>query len=317
MVLGIQKLTGASGPVDVALPPFTATGINKPAGTMMFFTLPKWPDQGGDLQEGPVQNDSAIGDLGANKQWLRGTPMPWRISFWIRVPTGGGGNVFTLKNPGYLFLGPNNTDSFAVNVTETGISLSDNQGYNLSRSLDLNKENTGWHHIWIEYDRDQSGGDRRLYVDGRNRGWDTSTYVGPGGDPTGDGYGEFSIGGARTSRQVGVNQVITLNSLANEYDLCHLGIWGTGVSLSQVYPFYDPGDTGKLSGSYQQNNDPTPYPSIWCELDFNDNSATPIKGYSLEGRDQTFIPTADPATIFDAAGNMSTAGTGGAISAAS
>lgn len=305
MVLGIQKLTGASGPVEVAKPNFVSTGINKAKNIVAYHTLPSWPDDGGSLDEGPVQNDSAIGDLGAIKQWLRGTPMPWRISFWIKVPAGGGGNIFTLKNPGYLFLGPNNTDQFAVNVTETGISLTDNQGYNLSRTLDLNKENTGWHHIWIEYDRDQSGGDRKLYVDGRNRGWDTSTYVGPGGRPTGDGYGEFSIGGARTSTQVGVEQVISYNSVSNSFCLAHLGIWATGVSLSQVYPFYDPGDTGKLSGTYQQNDNPTPYPSIWCELDLDDQLAEPIKGYSLQGRGDTFDPTADPTTIFDAAGLLS------------
>ena len=307
MVLGIQKLSGASGPVDVLLPNFAANGINKPAGKVLYQTLPWWPDDGGSIVEGPLQdsNPFTIGE-GTGATWARGTRMPWTISFWIRVPSGGGGVVFTLNNPGYRFLGTNNTSSFQVTVTENTISLADNQGYTLSRSINLNKENTGWHHIWMVYDRDPNE-NRLLYVDGRNVGWSTSTSTTTG---IGDGYAEFAIGGNRISQQVGVTQVISLQSVANEYDICHLGIWGSGNStLSKFYPFYDPGSTGALTGTWNFPGTSGPYPSLWCEFNYS-TGWNVTKGYTLEGRGSTFDTTDTPANIFDAEGTLSQAGTG-------
>jgi hypothetical protein len=201
-----------------------------------------------------------------------------------------------------------------VGVTETGIQLSDNLGYTLSTDIDLNKENPGWHHIWITYDREDTSPDQALYVDGRNIGWKNSTYNGPGGNPSGDGYGEFSIGGRRVSTQVGTDQVITYASLANEFDLCHFGIWTQ--SLAGVYPAYDPGTLGKLEGTYGQGDDPDPYPSIWCELDHATGNGKTINGYSLAGRSAgTFDPTSDPDTIFDFANGMGEAGFAGGVAA--
>lgn len=302
MVLGIQKLSGASGPVDVALPNFSANGINKPAGKVLY--------QGTSLK--PDVNPFSFYESGIG-QWTQGLRMPWTISFWIRVPAGGGGTVFALQNPGYLFGGGNFTTHFEIGVTENTISLADNQGYTLSRSIDLNKENYGWHHIWMVYDRDPNE-NRLLYVDGRNVGWDTSTSTTTG---LGDRYWEFSIGGYRKSTQVGVTQVISLHSVANEFDICHLGIWGAGNgNIRQLYPFYDPGSTGALSNTPPWTTPATwsfpstsgHYPGLWCEFNYSTGWSV-ITGYTFD------FGTFDPSTqtmeqIFNAYETFSQAGTG-------
>jgi hypothetical protein len=302
MVLGIQKLSGASGPVDMPLPNFAANGINKPAGKVLW--------AGNSIR--PDQNPFSFYESGIG-QWTQGLRMPWTISFWIRVPSGGGGTVFALQNPGYLFGGGNNTSLFQVGVTENTISLEDNQGYTLSRSIDLNKENTGWHHIWMVYDRDPYA-NRLLYVDGRNVGWSTSTSTTTG---LGDRYWEFSIGGWRKSTQVGVTQVISLHSVANEFDICHLGIWGpTNQNINQLYPFYDPGSTGALSYTPPYTTPATwpfpdtqgPRPGLWCEFNYS-TGWSDITGYANDGG--TFDPnTQTEEQIFNAYQTFNQAGTG-------
>ena len=149
MTLGIQKLQGGV-PFDVTLPNFNSAGIRKPANRMGYVVTPRWPDSGGSLVEGPMQNSAGplqppIG------LWTRGG-FPFVISFWIRIPAGGGGNILSLYNPGYLVgLGPNNNDSFSFNVTDTTISMGDtinsypvSNSRSFSRAYDINQQNAGW-----------------------------------------------------------------------------------------------------------------------------------------------------------------------------
>jgi len=336
MTLGIQKLQGGV-PFDVALPDFNSAGIRKPANRMGYVLTPRWPDDGGSLVEGPMQNDSGpifrpnTGDTG---RWLRGG-FPFVISFWIRIPAGGGGNILSLYNPGYLVgLGPNNNDSFSFNVTETAISMSDtisnfpnNNSRSFSRAYDINKQNAGWHHVFATMNRTTSS---QLYVDGRNIGWDTVTETGSG-SLQGKGYGAIGIGGRRIQTQVGVTTQVSYQSLAGEYDICHLGIWqagGIGGDTGDFYPrFYDPGTSGRMDGTWtpptggpgEDTATAFPYPMIWCEMDYGNANATLIKGTAFASRTDTYSISGSEDNIFDQSETLSwQAGVSGAgaISAA-
>lgn len=319
MTLGIQKLQGGV-PFDVALPNFNSAGIRKPANRMGYVLTPRWPTDAGTLSEGPLQNSS--GPVG-NGSWTRGG-FPFVISFWIRIPAGGGGNIITLYNPGHLVgLGSNHNDSFSINVTETTITMTDqlnnveNIGFentgqiDFTRSYDINQQNAGWHHVFITMNRTTSSD---LYVDGRNIGWDSITTSGQNlQDNVGKGYGAIGIGGTRTQVQQGVTTVVNYADLANQYDICHLGIWqggGIGGNTNDFYPrFFDPGTSGKMDGSWtaptgSQEVTAFPYPMIWCEFDYSNSGAQPIVGTAFGARTTTFNVN-NESQVFDESSTIS------------
>lgn len=334
MTLGIQKLQGGV-PFDVALPNFNSAGINKPEDKMGYVLTPRWPDDGGSLVEGPMQNSAgpifraSTGDTGG---WSRGG-FPFVISFWIRIPSGGGGNILSLYNPGYLVgLGPNNNDSFTISVNESGIGMNDvinsypvSNSRSFSRAYSINQQNAGWHHVFITMNRTATSS---LYVDGRNIGWDTVTETGSG-STEGTGYGAIGIGGQRIQTQVGLTTQVSYASLAKEYDICHLGVWqggGIGGNTNDFYPrFYDPGTSGRMDGTWtpptgepgENSGTAFPYPMIWCEFDYGNANATPIVGTAFAPRTDTYSISGSEANIFDHKGTLSYEGPGsGSISAA-
>ena len=332
MTLGIQKLQGGV-PFDVALPNFNSAGIRKPANRMGYVLTPRWPATDGSLNEGPMQKSAGPIErpgTGATGRWTRGG-FPFVISFWIRIPAGGGGNILSFYNPGYLVgLGPNNNDSFSFNVTETAISMGDtirDNSRSFSRAYDINQQNSGWHHVFATMNRTTSSS---LYVDGRNIGWDTVTESGSG-STEGTGYGAIGIGGRRIQTQVGVTTQVSYASLAGEYDICHLGVWqggGIGGGTNTFYPrFYDPGTSGRLDGTWtpptgepgQFNGTAFPYPMLWCEMDYSNSGATRIEGTAFASPSNTYDITGPEANIFDQGSTLSCqAGVSGAgaISAA-
>ena len=291
MALGIQKLSG-SGPVNVVLPDFDSAGINKPANVMGYVLTPRWPDTGGSQIEGPLQPGNGPvfrPNTGTTGSWLRTGGSTFVISFWIRIPTGGGGNIISLYEPGYLVGHTNNYNTFTLNVTENAISMEDSYGtvtHTFNRAFEINKENTGWHHVFVSYNKTTSSS---LYVDGNSIGWDTAAS-GTAAENSTAGYLAIGIGGQRKQTQQGTNTVVSYQSLANEFDICHLGLWqsgGIGGGDNDFYPrFYDPGDTGRLGGTWTPptgqggNTAGTafPYPMIWAEMDYSNSQAQPIVG---------------------------------------
>jgi hypothetical protein len=338
MTLGIQKLQGGV-PFDVALPNFNSAGIRKPANRMGYVTLPL------SGQAGPLQNEPGPifrGGTGSTGSWTQGGH-PFVISFWIRIPNGGGGNVISLYNHGYLSgMNVNYNDRFDIAVTETQISMSDNlnnsqnigfentRSIGFSKNYNINQQNAGWHHVFATLNRgDESG---QLYVDGRNIGWDSITTSGSNAvSNAGEGYSAFSIGGRRIQTQVGVTTQVSYQSLAGEYDICHLGVWqggGIGGGTNTFYPrFYDPGTSGRLDGTWtpptgepgQNYGTAFPYPMLWCEMDYSNSGANSIEGTAFAPLNDTYDITGPEANIFDQGSTLSwQAGVSGAgaISAA-
>jgi hypothetical protein len=337
MTLGIQKLQGGV-PFDVALPNFNSAGIRKPENILAYATLPL---HGGS---GPLQNEggpifrAGTGDTGT---WSQGGH-PICVSFWIRIPSGGGGQVVSLYNHGYLSgMNVNYNDSFGIAVTETQISMSDNlnnvqnigfentRSIGFSKNYNINQQNAGWHHVFATLNRGDETG--QLYVDGRNIGWDSITTSGSNAvSNAGEGYSAFSIGGRRIQTQVGVTTQVSYNSLAGEYDICHLGIYQNanlvGAGTNTLYPrFYDPGTTGRLDGTWTpptgeagNNYGPAfPYPLLWAEFDFDSDQGRTLKGASLQPLSNTYSISGPESDIFDASETFNYEGTGsGSVSAA-
>jgi len=328
MTLGIQKLLGGV-PIDVALPNFTANGINKPANILGYTTLPLSGETGPlQYEEGPIFRQTT-GDTG---RWSQGG-RAFNISFWIRIPSGGGGNVISLYNHGYLSgMNVNYNDSFSVGVTETSISMEDtlnnvrNIGQENTRSLsfstnyEINQQNTGWHHIYMQLDRGGETG--QLRVDNRNIGWQTITKTGSNAvSNAGEGYSAFSVGGRRIQIQQGTETLVAYQSMAGEFDICHLGIYQSniiGSGTNSLYPrFFDPGSSGRLDGTltFPSGNpgdnygSAFPYPLLWCEFDYN-NGAGRLVGAALQPMSDSYSISGSEADIFDATGGLSFQGPG-------
>lgn len=317
MTLGIQKLQGGV-PFDVALPNFNSAGIRKPEDVMGYALTPRWTNDAGELKDGPMQpgpgpvfRQTAGNDNGRFQPQAR----PFVISFWIRIPSGGGGNVLSLYNPGYLVGVVGAQNSFNISVTETTITMSDVYGslrHDFSRSFDINQQNAGWHHVFITYHHSTTSS---LYVDGRNIGWDSASQSASGYGGGSEGYLAVGIGGQRKQVQQGVTTVVVYSDLANQYDLCHLGLWqggGIGGDTNDFYPrFYDPGTSGRMDGTWtapaggpgSASGTAFPYPLIWCELQY-DPSVTnkndlPMTGAAFALRTETFSFSAGESNIFD------------------
>jgi hypothetical protein len=312
MTLGIQKLQGGV-PFDVALPNFNSAGIRKPEDVMAYALTPRWPDFAGELIDGPMQPGSGpvFRQFANDNGRFQPKARPFVISFWIRIPSGGGGNVLSLYNPGYQVGVVGGLHSFNISVTETTITMSDVYGserHDFSRSFDINQQNTGWHHVFITYNHSTTSS---LYVDGRDIGWDSASQSASGPGQASEGYLAVGIGGQRKQVQQGLNTVVVYTHLANQYDLCHLGLWqggGIGGNTNDFYPrFYDPGTSGRMDGTWTA---PTggpgnaygtafPYPLIWCELDYSNNNASPIVGAAFASRTETFSFSGAESNIFD------------------
>jgi hypothetical protein len=330
MTLGIQKLQGAL-PVDVVLPDFTSDGIAKPANILAYAEFPL-TGQAGPLQNGigPIFRTSTA-DGGRWNQ--NGHPLG--ISFWIRIPSGGGGNVVDLYNEGYLSgMNVNFNDAFSLGVTETQITMVDqlNNSQNIgqentrtisfTKAFNINQHNAGWHHVLASLDRPNETG--QLYVDGRNIGWDSISTSGSNAvDNSGEGYSAFSVGGVRKQRQQGVNTVVDYSSLAGAFDICHLGIYQSlnliGAGTNTIYPrFFDPGTTGRLDGTltFPTGNpgDTTgtafPYPLLWAEFNFDSNQGKNVAGASLQPLHDSYTISGSESNIFDATTTFSYEGTG-------
>ena len=337
MTLGIQKLQGGTA-FDVALPNFNSAGIRKPANILAYATLPLLG------QRGPLQNEPGPifrPGTGDNGTYSHGGH-PICVSFWIRIPSGGGGQVVSLYNYGYLSgMNVNYNDEFGIAVTETQISMTDNlnnsqnigfentRGISFLTNYNINQQNAGWHHVFATLNRGSETG--QLYVDGRNIGWDSITTSGSNAvSNAGEGYAAFSVGGKRLQRQQGVLTEVTYSSLAGEFDICHLGIYQNanlvGTGTNTLYPrFYDPGTTGRLDGTWTpptgeagNNSGPAfPYPLLWAEFDFNSNQGRTLKGASLELLTETYSISGPESNIFNASKTFNYEGTGlGSVSAA-
>ena len=124
------------------------------------------------------------------------------------------------------------------------------------------------------------------------------------GSTEGTGYGAIGIGGGRVQTQVGLTTQVSYQSLAGEYDICHLGIWqGGGIcgDTNDFYPrFYDPGVSGRMDGTFDNTTSTAlPYPMLWCEMDYSNSGATAIKGTAFASRLDTFNLNGPEADIFD------------------